>query len=153
MGYLLFDNRVQTLQTGFSPVAPQFLLQGTDFLSFGLKWAIIERVPTDGFFTPMEQIDIVPVSASLTFNLSEVRAGTFLGAVDINRDGAFDGVAVRSLGATTVLTDLRAFINFQPFLTTVTAVSVSVPSISAPPHPLRLPLRLPRTCRRPGTTA
>ena len=146
----LFDERIDTLQVGFSPWEPRLTLMGEDLVPFGAsRWGLQEIGHADGRLTPGEALRLAPVDFALSYDVDAAAEVTFLGVVDIDGNGRVDGVAIEEGFAKSVLTDLAAFLDYRPFSTEV-AVSrrdhvifelPDLPPVEEPPEPLPTPSR------------
>lgn len=127
MSYLLFKNNMDTLQLGFLPTAPEFLIQSEDQLPIGdANWAVIEQGEGDGKFTPNETLDFVSVDISLTYDVRDIVSVKYIGAVDLDADGTLDGMIFQQGTSEFILTDKAPFLDFQPFSTRVVGEIVIV---------------------------
>lgn len=121
MAYEVFDSKIDTLQTGFSPWEPSFTLTGEERLPLGAsRWGLEEIGFADGRFSPGETLRLAPVDHLTAYNVDEATEVEFLGVVDIDLDGWVDGIVVEERFGEYVLTDLSRFIDYQPYSTGVT---------------------------------
>lgn len=133
MAYYTFENSVRTLQRGFLPSAPTFLLTGEERLPIGTsQWVISELGSGDGLFAPGEPIVLDPTNSLLSYDPADSVDARFVGVVDIDGDGWVDGAVVADGASRYVLTDLRAHIDYSPFSSEVVVVPQELRASSLP---------------------
>lgn len=127
MAEFLFFNQVSTLQIGFDPSAPEFVLTSEESLPVGGSfWGIFETSGGDGHFSIGETLNLVSVDWQGSYAEEEVVEVVFTGVVDIDSDGVPDGLVVSEDFSEYILTDLDPFLDYSPFSTEVVVAPVPV---------------------------
>lgn len=148
MSAVFWDRSIGTLQTDYSTMSPEFLLQSEERHPFATsQWVVAETGLANGVLMPGEVVSLIAVDSLGYYTQDNVTEARYRGVVDITGDGFIDGLVIEARFDEVVLTDLRPYVNFTPFSDQVT---MSRQSYTIDSGPVTLPDDRPDTPTAPN---